>query len=91
MKFCPECGNILLPKKGSTELFCRTCNKIIKVDVKKEKEALEQYKRTKKSKGKETEKKRALKTAVIEEPVKVKSMTEDEREAYGELFELTEE
>lgn len=91
MEFCKECGNILLPKKKTNELFCRICNKSFSVED-KEKSKLEHYKKAsnKKNISKE-EKKRALKTAIIEQTTRVKSMTEEDREAFGELLEMSEE
>ncbi len=90
MEFCKKCGNILLPKKKTDELFCRVCKESFPVGG-KEKKMLEQYKKATASKReKEHERKRALKTAVvIATAAKNKSMTEDDREAYGELFELS--
>lgn len=37
------------------------------------------------------EKKRALKTIIVSETTKKKSMTEEEREAFGELLEMSED
>lgn len=89
MEFCPECGNILLPKKRTKELFCRVCQKGFTLDEKIDKDKFEQYKKVKKNKSKVDEKRRALKTAIIEKSEKSKSMTEDEREAFGELLEMS--
>lgn len=90
MEFCADCGNILLPKKQTNELFCRVCKTSIPIKG-KEKVKLDHYKKaaaTKKSK--KAEKQRALRTAVIvEQDKRNKSMTEDEREAYGELLEMS--
>ncbi|MHA1584915.1 MAG: hypothetical protein ACTSVU_04785 [Promethearchaeota archaeon] len=87
MKFCPDCGNILLPKKRSHELFCRVCQKTFPME--KEDDSIKIYKKVKKINSKEHEKKRAFRTAVIVDTKKSKSMTEDEREAYGELLEMS--
>ena len=59
------------------------------MDASKDKEKFEVYKKVKKDKSKVDEKRRALKTAVIEKSEKSKSMTEDEREAFGELLEMS--
>jgi DNA-directed RNA polymerase subunit M/transcription elongation factor TFIIS len=89
MEFCEECGNILLPKKKENKLFCRVCKKDFPVKA-KEKKILEQYKKvTTKKNLKYLEKKRALKTAVVVVKSKTKSMTEEEREAFGELLEMS--
>ena len=89
MEFCAECGNILLPKKKTNELFCRVCKTSIPIKG-KEKGKLEQYRKVTIAKNnKRTEKKRALRTAIIVEQSTKKSMTEDEREAFGELLEMS--
>ena len=83
MEFCKICGNILLPKKKKSVLFCKVCEKEFPV---KDKAKLGRYKKAKKTK-KITEKHKALKTAIVEESHTGPAITEDEREAYKELFE----
>jgi DNA-directed RNA polymerase subunit M/transcription elongation factor TFIIS len=34
MEFCPDCEGILLPKKGTKNLYCKVCDKVIKVETK---------------------------------------------------------
>ncbi len=87
MEFCADCGNILLPKKKTNELLCRVCKTSIPIKG-KEKKKLDQYKKATSKKNK-TEKRRALRTAIIVEQSSKKSMTEDEREAFGELLEMS--
>ncbi|WP_457557826.1 hypothetical protein [Candidatus Harpocratesius sp.] len=91
MKFCPICSNLLYPKKHSDELYCRICKKSFPVDKVGGSENKNVQKKLKNRNFYKKEKKRALKTMVITETKKEKSMTEEEREAFGELFELSEE
>jgi DNA-directed RNA polymerase subunit M/transcription elongation factor TFIIS len=87
MQFCKECGNILLPKKKKNALYCKVCNK--EFPVGKEKDKLETYKKVKKSNAKKSNK-RALKTAIVEGEDNGPSISEDERAAYEEYFEMNE-
>ena len=90
MEFCKHCMNILLPRKNHPNaLFCRVCDKSFPIKGTKDKKKIEQYKKVTKTHPNIGEKKRALKTAIIETTEKVKSMTEDDREAYGELLEFS--
>lgn len=91
MKFCPICGNFLYPKKHSDEMFCRVCNKSFTLKELGESKSKESKKTVKERDFYKKEKKRALKTMVITETKKEKSMTEEEREAFGELFEYSED
>ena len=34
MQFCPDCESILLPKRGSKDLYCKVCEKVIKIKSK---------------------------------------------------------
>ncbi len=92
MEFCEDCGNILLPKKRSDEFFCKICQKSFPLKEKKDKEKIKHYKSAsedavKKSKAK---KKLALRSStIIEEIRKAPSISQDEREAFGELFEMS--
>ncbi|RLI61807.1 MAG: hypothetical protein DRO88_12590 [Promethearchaeia archaeon] len=92
MEFCPECGNILLPKKRSQELYCKVCNKSFPLKEIKDKEKIKLYKsasqgKVKKSKVKEKLVRRT--TVIVEETHKSPSISQDEREAFGELFEMS--
>ncbi len=84
MKFCEDCGNILLPKKKL--LYCKVCDKTFPL---KEKKA---YKSGSQDIGKKSKlkKKLALRTSVIIEDVrKTPSISQDERDAFGELLEMS--
>ena len=86
MQFCENCGNILLPKKRTETLYCKVCDKTFPLKEKKEYKSatLETAKKTK------VKKKLALiSTAIIEESSKVPSISQDEREAFGELLEMS--
>ncbi len=92
MEFCKDCGNILLPKKRSDELYCKICDKSFPLKEKKDKEKIKHYKSVSKDVIKKTKvkKKLALRTSVIIEDVrKVPSISQDEREAFGELLEMS--
>ncbi|QEE15921.1 hypothetical protein DSAG12_01748 [Promethearchaeum syntrophicum] len=80
-----------MPKKRSDELFCKICQKSFPLKEKKDKEKIKHYKSAsdvvKKTKAK---KKLALKSStIIEEIRKAPSISQDEREAFGELFEMS--
>jgi len=92
MKFCPVCNNFLYPKKHSNELYCRVCKKSFPIDKVNGVQKSKEIKKIVKDRNfYKKEKKRALKTMVITETKKEKSMTEEEREAFGELFEYSED
>ena len=39
MEFCPDCDNILIPKKDDpSNLYCKVCDKVIKVKAKPQQE-----------------------------------------------------
>ena len=88
MEFCKTCGNILLPKRKTNEILCKVCNKSFAMKG-KEKKKLEQYKKVTVKKTVKEDKKRIYRTVVVVAKSKTKSMTEDEREAFGELLELS--
>ncbi|MHA1776541.1 MAG: hypothetical protein DRO88_03245 [Promethearchaeia archaeon] len=84
--FCPVCGNILLPKRRTQTLYCKICNKEYPMT-----EEMKQYKKVERNKAsqKKKEKKQVLKTPIIEESEKKPSISEDERDAFEDLFEAT--
>lgn len=88
MKFCEKCGNVLLPKKNKSVLFCKVCNK--EISISDPKEDLTEYKRRNQNK-KKIETKKALKTAIIRENENKELITEEERDAYEDLFEVSED
>jgi len=80
MEFCPECDGILLPKKGTNELYCRICKKTYKMeDINKN--LKNDYKITHK-----TVHKVSSKTAIMEVKEKTKAISEDERKAFEDFF-----
>ena len=86
--FCKECGNILLPKRKENVLYCKVCDKNFPLD---DPETIGQYKKREKINSKRTRnKKRVLKTAIVEESAKKPSISADERDAYEEYFEPAE-
>jgi len=90
MQFCNECGNILLPKKRQNLLFCKVCDKTF--PLKKDKDKIKHYKSATQDSAKKTKVKKKLaliSTAIIQDARKVPSMTQDEREAFGELLEMS--
>jgi len=92
MEFCPDCANILLPKKRENQLFCKVCDKSFPLKAKKDKEKIKHYKSVSKDVGKKSKvkKKLALRTSIIIEDVrKTPSISQDEREAFGELLEMS--
>jgi DNA-directed RNA polymerase subunit M/transcription elongation factor TFIIS len=76
MKFCEECGNMLLPKKGV--LFCRICKK----DFKSKEADINAYK----IKKKVTKIQKSQITPIIEEEYETRIITEEDRKAYEEYF-----
>lgn len=87
MKFCETCGNVLLPKRNKSVLFCKVCNKDYPLESKKE---LELYKRKQPNK-KKTSAKNALKTAIVTDADRSRQISEEDREAYEDLFAMSED
>lgn len=86
MEFCKNCSNILLPRKKLNDLYCRVCDKSFPVR-KAIKSSSRIDRKIQQKRSQQLERTRALKTAVVTETTsKLKSMTEDEREAFGELL-----
>ena len=77
MDFCQDCGGILLPKKGKTELYCRVCDKTFKAD----KKSAEDYK----IKSKITRSGQA-KTAIIDKKISSTAISDEERRAFEDYF-----
>ena len=80
MEFCPECDGILLPKKGSGELYCRVCEKTFK--SKKQKSRIKSEYRIKKKFAN----RQYSKTAVVENPQNRKKISPEDRRAYEDYF-----
>jgi len=86
MEFCKTCGNILLPKKRKETLYCKVCDKTFPLKEKKI------YKSSAQNISKKTKVKKKLtliSTAIIEDVRKAPSISQDEREAFGELLEMS--
>jgi DNA-directed RNA polymerase subunit M/transcription elongation factor TFIIS len=83
MKFCETCGNVLLPKRKKNLLYCKVCDK--EVPIEDPKNALTDYKRRPPNK-KSLDKKKALKTAILTDAEKSNLISEEDREAYEDLF-----
>ena len=81
VQFCPNCNNILIPKKGTDLLFCRACNVEFKLESK------EEYQIIKKIKHNEAE----SAPIVVNESEVRKKISEDDRKAYEEFFGKTEQ
>ncbi len=89
MQFCKTCGNILLPKKRQNLLFCKVCDKTFPLTESKK---IKEYKSATLDTAKKTKVKKKLaliSTAIIEESRKAPSISQDEREAFGELLEMS--
>ena len=90
MDFCEKCSNILLPRKKLGDLYCRVCDKSFPVKNSPKSHGAHINKKVQKKKSQQLERRRALKTAVVTESrSKIKSISEDEREAYGELLKMS--
>jgi DNA-directed RNA polymerase subunit M/transcription elongation factor TFIIS len=77
MDFCADCGGILLPRKGKTELYCRVCDKTFKAD----KKTAEDYKiKSKITRGNQS------KTAVIDKNFNSTAISDEERRAFEDFF-----
>ena len=88
MKFCETCGNVLLPKRNKKILYCKVCDK--EINIGSSKEDLEEYKRRGPNK-KKSDTKKALKTAIVADEDGNKIISEEERDAYEDLFMLGED
>ena len=92
MEFCEACGNILLPKKRTETLYCKVCDKSFPLKEKKDKEKIKLYRSATKDTVKKTKVKKKLaliSASIIEDLRKAPSISQDEREAFGELLEMS--
>ena len=78
MQFCSQCEGLLIPKRNTDELYCRICDKSIKIKGKAD------YKMQKLTNN--THQKVRSKTAVIEQRTRSKSISEEERRAFEDYF-----
>ncbi len=85
MKYCPKCENILLPRKKKNVLYCRVCDKEFPVEKEDE---MKEYKRSTKKRTEESRRRKAQshKTVILEENIKKKSISAEERKAMEDLF-----
>ncbi|MHA1338890.1 MAG: hypothetical protein ACTSRZ_02800 [Promethearchaeota archaeon] len=80
MEFCPECDSVLLPKRGTNELYCRVCKKTYKVE--KTKDDLKKEYRI----NHRVAHKASTKTAIVTKKEITHSISEDERRAFEDYF-----
>ncbi len=78
MRFCEECGNMLVPKNG--KLLCKACEKEFDLDTSKTNEY-----RIKKS-IRHDEKESA--PIVVKESLREDRISGDDRKAYEDLFDI---
>lgn len=83
-EFCPKCDSVLLPKKSKNVLICRVCNQEFPLES-KDKSKLSQYKV---NKAKKLRDKSQFKTAVVEDSNKKNAISQEDREAYEDFFEV---
>jgi DNA-directed RNA polymerase subunit M/transcription elongation factor TFIIS len=84
MEFCEQCGTILLPRRNKNVLYCKVCDTEKAVDHKKG--TMDDYKKKKLSKKSKDQ--RANRTAIVENNDKKAAITNEEREAYEDFFEV---
>ena len=90
MEFCSECSNVLLPRRKQGDLYCKICAKSFPIKKKSKPLDPHNHRKVLKKKSQQLERRRALKTAVVTEASsKLKSISEDEREAFGELLKMS--
>ncbi|MGV9173545.1 MAG: hypothetical protein ACOC44_14950 [Promethearchaeia archaeon] len=75
IKFCPECGNLLMPKKK--KLYCKTCDKSFEF----KNDELEEYKIKKKIKHDED-----IAPVVFKKDMRSSKISLEDRKAYEEYF-----
>jgi len=79
LKFCPNCDNILIPKKK--KLYCKACNEEFELDEKDE-----EYKIVKTIRHDEKE----IAPIIIKEGLKGEKISAQDRKAFEEFFDLSE-
>jgi DNA-directed RNA polymerase subunit M/transcription elongation factor TFIIS len=80
MRFCEECGNMLVPKNG--KLYCKACEKDFDLDKSK----TDDYKIIKTIKHDEKE----SAPIVVKDGFRGERISGDDRKAYEDLFEISE-
>ena len=76
MKFCPNCNNILFPRKK--KLYCKACNEEFDLDVKQK----EEFKIVKKIRRDESD----AEPIIVKEGQKKENISEEDRKAHEEYF-----
>ena len=79
MKFCPDCDNILIPK--NKKLYCKACEKEFDLNPK-----TDPYNIVKKIKHDDKE----ATPIIIKETLKEEKISDQDRKAYEDLFDLSE-
>ncbi|MCK4381149.1 MAG: hypothetical protein KAW51_08440 [Candidatus Lokiarchaeota archaeon] len=78
MRFCDQCGNLLVPKNG--KLHCKACEEEFEIDTSKP----EDYKIKKSIKHDESE----SAPIVVKENLRRNRISGDDRKAYEDLFDI---
>ena len=81
MRFCPDCDNILIPRKK--KLYCKACDKEFDLDSNRQ----DDYKIVKTIKHDEKE----IAPIVIKEGLKGDKISDQDRKAFEEFFKGSEE
>lgn len=81
MRFCPDCDNILIPRKK--KLYCKACDKEFDLDSNQQ----DDYKIVKTIRHDEKE----IAPIIIKEGLKGDKISDQDRKAYEEFFKGSEE
>lgn len=81
MRFCPDCDNILIPRKK--KLYCKACDKEFDLDSNQQ----DEYKIIKTIRHDEKE----IAPIIIKEGLKGDKISDQDRKAYEEFFKGSEE
>ena len=81
MRFCPDCDNILIPRKK--KLYCKACDKEFDLDSNQQ----DDYKIVKTIKHDEKE----IAPIIVKEGLKGDKISDQDRKAYEEFFSGSEE
>ena len=81
MRFCPDCDNILIPRKK--KLYCKACDKEFELDSNQQ----DDYKIVKTIKHDEKE----IAPIIIKEGLKGDKISDQDRKAFEEFFKGSEE
>jgi len=81
MRFCPDCDNILIPRKK--KLYCKACDKEFELDSNQQ----DDYKIVKTIKHDEKE----IAPIIVKEGLKGDKISDQDRKAFEEFFKGSEE